>query len=136
MDFSYPSILFLVAWVSLDCRIAYGGDIYVIARPDVKVSSDDIREIYLGDKQFSGDVRLVPVDNQAVLPEFVKKALAMSPQRYNTLWVKKGFRDGLDPPVVKATDFEVVEFVKRMHGAVGYVSSVPHDNSVLVIGKF
>ena len=129
-------MVLLVTWVSLGCRIAYGADIYVIARPDVKVSSDDIREIYLGDKQFSGDVRLVPVDNQAVLPEFVKKALAMNPQRYNTLWVKKGFRDGLDPPVLKATDSEVVEFVKRMQGAVGYVSSAPLDNRIVVIGKF
>ena len=138
MRFNYLSKFLLAAPVILACAFAYayGGDIYVVTRPDVKLSSNDIREIYLGDKEFSGDVRLVPVDNQATQAEFVVKVLAMNPQRYNTLWVKKAFRDALTPPLVKATDSEVLEFVKRTRGAVGYVSSVPRDNDVIVVGKF
>jgi hypothetical protein len=120
----------------IGCGFARGADIYVVARPDVKLSADDIREIYLGDKEFSGDVRLVPVDNQSVLPEFVVKALGMNPQRYSTLWVKKAFRDALNPPALKATDSEVLEFVKRTRGAVGYISSVPRDQEIAVVGKF
>ena len=136
MRFNYPSKVLLAALVMLGCAFAYGGDIYVVTRPDVKLSSHDIREIYLGDKEFSGDVRLVPVDNQAAQAEFVVKALAMNPQRYNTLWVKKAFRDALNPPLVKSTDSEVLEFVKRTRGAVGYVSSVPRDNDVSSSGNF
>ena len=122
--------------LSLGCGSASGADIYVIAGPDVKLSVEDVRELYLGDKEFSGEVRLVPVDNQAALSEFVVKALGMNPQRYNILWVKKAFRDALNPPAVKAGDFEVLEFVKRTRGAVGYVSSVPRDKEISVIGKF
>jgi hypothetical protein len=126
----------LAALVFLGCAAAYGGEIYVVTRPDAKVSLDDIREIYLGDKEFSGGVRLVPVDNQTAQAEFVVKALSMNLQRYNTLWVKKAFRDALNPPTVKATDSEVLEFVKRTRGAVGYVSSVPREKNVIVVGKF
>jgi len=126
----------LAALVSLGCAAARGADIYVIANPQVKLSSEDVREIYLGDKEFSGEVRLAPVDNQAALAGFVVKALGMNPQRYSTLWVKKAFRDGLTPPALKATDFEVLEFVKRTRGAVGYLSSVPRDKDVVVVGKF
>jgi hypothetical protein len=136
MKLNYLLMVLLAALVNCGCVFAYGGDLYVVTRPDVKLSLDDIREIYLGDKEFSGNIKLVPVDNQAAQAEFVVKALAMNPQRYNTLWVKKAFRDALAPPLVKATDAEVLEFVKRTRGAVGYVSSVPRDNDVTVVGKF
>src|SRR6267154_21537 len=136
MRFGDPPAIALAVLLSLGCGSASGADIYVIAGPDVKLSVEDVRELYLGDKEFSGEVRLVPVDNQAALSEFVVKALGMNPQRYNILWVKKAFRDALNPPAVKAGDFEVLEFVKRTRGAVGYVSSVPRDKGVSVIGKF
>ena len=132
----YLSKFLLAALVSLGCAAARGADIYVIANSQVKLSQEDVRDIYLGDKEFSGDVRLAPVDNQAVLAGFVVKALGMNLQRYNTLWVKRAFRDALTPPAVKATDFEVLEFVKGTRGAVGYVSSVPRDQDVVVVGKF
>lgn len=133
--FRLLTVLF-AALVCFDGGFAYGSDIYVIAHPSLKLSANDIREIYLGDKEFSGEVRLVPVENQAAQAEFVVKALAMEPQRYSTHWVKKSFRDGLNPPVVKSTDTEVLEFVRRTAGAVGYVSSAPRDKDVMVVGKF
>ncbi len=136
MRFDDLSAIPLVALLSLGCGSALCADIYVIADPSVKLSAEDVRDLYLGDKEFSGDVRLVPVDNQAAISEFVVKALGMNPQRYNTLWVKKAFRDALNPPAVKTGDFEVLEFVRRTRGAVGYVSSVPRDKEISVVGKF
>src|SRR5438876_12304263 len=136
MRFDELSAILLAALLSLGCGSALGADIYVIAGPDVILSPEDVRELYLGDKEFSGQVRLVPVDNQAALSEFVVKALGMNPQRYNTLWVKKEFRDALNPLARKTGDCEVLEFVKRTRGAVGYVSSVPRDKEISVVGKF
>jgi hypothetical protein len=115
---------------------AYAGDIYVVSRADVKLTASDIREVYLGDKEFDGAVRIVPIDNQSAQIDFAAKVLSMNVDRYNTLWIKKAFRDALNPPAVKATDAEVLEFVKRTHGAVGYVSSPPRDKGVVVVGKF
>jgi hypothetical protein len=115
---------------------ALAADIYVVTNSDVKLSLGDIREIYLGDREFVGNVRFVPVDNQAAQAEFAGKVLTMAVERYNTLWIKKSFRDALTPPVQKATDAEVLEFVKNTQGAVGYVQSLPRDKGINVAAKF
>ena len=51
-------------------------------------------------------------------------------------YVTRAFRDGLNPPAAKSTDDEVLEFVRRTAGAVGYVSSFPGDKDVMVVRKF
>lgn len=136
MRLSLLSAVFLTTLVSVGWELAYGGEIYVIANPTISLTSKDIREIYIGEMEFSGDVRLLPVDNKAARSEFVVKVLVMNPERYETLWAKKAFRDALAPPAVKATEAEVLEFVRRTRGAVGYVSSAPRGNDVTVVGKF
>jgi len=115
---------------------ALGADVYVVARADTKLSLEEVREVYLGDKEFSRGVRLIPVDNQLAQAEFTAKALAMDAQRYNQLWVKKAFRDALTPPAVLVTDVEVMDFVRRNRGAIGYVLSIPRDKDIVVIGKY
>jgi len=115
---------------------ALGGDVFVVTRTDIKLSLDDVREVFLGDKEFVGTVRLVPIDNQIAQAEFAMKALSMSAQRYTQLWVKKAFRDALTPPAVIAGDAEVIEFVKRTRGAIGYVQSAPRDKDISIVGKY
>ncbi len=115
---------------------AMGADVYVVTRTETKLSLEDVREVYLGDKEFSRGVRLIPVDNQLAQAEFTVKALAMDLQRYSQLWVKKAFRDALTPPALIATDLEVMDFVKRNRGAIGYVLSAPRDKDIVVIGKY
>jgi hypothetical protein len=115
---------------------ALAAEIYVVTNSDMKLSSGDIREIYLGDREFVGNVRFVPVDNQAAQAEFASKVLTMAVDRYNTLWIKKSFRDALTPPVQMANDLEVLEFVKKTQGAVGYVTSIPRDKSINIVARF
>ncbi len=109
-------------------------DVYVIANPGVQLSADEAREAFVGDKQFAGSVKLVPLDNAAAQPEFLSKVLGMDATRYNALWVKKGFRDGLVAPAVKASDLEIVAGVRATPGAIGYVTSAP--TGVTVIRKY
>src|SRR5438132_13679313 len=123
MRFDELSAILLAALLSLGCGSALGADIYVIAGPDVILSPEDVRELYLGDKEFSGQVRLVPVDNQAALSEFVVKALGMNPRPYTTLGSKKAFRDAFNPPSLKPVDSEVLSFVRVTSAAFAYVYS-------------
>ncbi len=132
---SLAMVLFAsAAWVAALPAIC--ADIYVVTNSDMKLNSGDIREIYLGDREFTGNTRFVLVDNQAAQAEFAAKVLTMAVDRYNTLWIKKSFRDALNPPVQKATDAEVLEFVRKTQGAIGYVLSVPRDKGVVVAAKF
>ena len=102
---------------------ANAGDIVIISNSGITVSSDEIRDIFLGEKQFAGDTKLVVIDNAALQAGFLSKFMHMDAAKYNGIWTKKSFRDGLTPPSVKSGDAEVFEYVKRTPGAIGYVSS-------------
>ena len=124
----------LIACVVAVAALPAMADIYVIANPGVQLSADEAREAFVGDKQFANGVKLVPIDNAAAQPEFLSKVLGMDAMRYNALWVKKGFRDGLAAPAVKGTDLEVVAGVRATPGAIGYVSR--HYPGVKVISSY
>lgn len=113
---------------------ALAEDIYVIANSNTTVTANDIREIFLGEKQFAGAVKLVPVDNAAAQTDFLGKVMKMDVAKYSATWTKKSFRDGLNPPATKSGDLEVLGYVKSTPGAVGYVISKP--SNVTVIQKY
>jgi len=111
-------------------------DQFVITHPSVTVSVGEIREIYLGEKQFVGRVKLVPTDNTWIQEIFLLKVLKMGTSRYETLWIKKSFRDGLTAPSLRQGDNDTLEFVKRTPGAVGYISAARPPTGVNVVTKF
>lgn len=106
-------------------QCAYADDVVVITNPGVTISADDIKDIFTGEKQFAGSTKLIVVDNASTQGSFLSKFLKMDTAKYNNIWTKKSFRDGLTPPAVKSSDAEVTEYVRRTPGAVGYVSSAP-----------
>jgi len=106
-------------------------DIYVVANAALALSPEEVRDAYLGDKQIAGGTKLVPMDNAAQQKEFLERALKVDAAKYNALWIKKGFRDGLNAPAVKSGDAEVIAAVKATPGGIGYVSAPPKDLKVL-----
>ena len=106
-------------------QFASADDVVVITNPGVTISADDIKDIFTGEKQFAGSTKLIVVDNASTQGSFLSKFLKMDTAKYNNIWTKKSFRDGLTPPAVKSSDAEVTEYVRRTPGAVGYVSSAP-----------
>ena len=120
------------------CTSIWGGvraaDLYVICHSGVALGSADIRDVFLGERQFAGTIKLLPADNGALQSAFLEKALKMDATKYSTLWTKKSFREGLNPPPVKGSDGEALEYVKRTAGACSYVTAQPADG-VVVVGK-
>jgi hypothetical protein len=106
-------------------------DLYVVANAGLSLSAEDVRDAYLGDKQIAGGTKLVPLDNAAQQKEFLERALKLDGAKYNAIWIKKGFRDGLNAPAVKAGDAEVIAAVRGTPGGVGYVSAPPKDLKVI-----
>ena len=126
-------MILLSAMLAL-AAFAARAEVVVIANSGTAVTQADLRDVFTGEKQFVGSTKLIAVDNSAAQGEFLSKALKMDKEKYASVWTKKGFRDGLNPPAVKSGDAEVIDFVKRTPGAVGYVSSSPAG--VTVVGKF
>ncbi|MFM9967709.1 MAG: hypothetical protein ACKVQK_04795 [Burkholderiales bacterium] len=114
---------------------AQGTEIYVIAHASTPLSATDIREIYLGDKQFAGAAKLTPLDNASLQNGFLSKALKLTPEKYEKLWTKKSFRDALNPPAMRNSDKEIIDAVLRSPGSVGYISTPP-PAGVRVVQKF
>ncbi|HEX4857370.1 MAG TPA: hypothetical protein VFV17_00035 [Usitatibacteraceae bacterium] len=107
-------------------------EVVVIANAPGLVGVADVREVFLGDKQFgNGNVRLVPLENAAVQAEFLAKVVKMDAAKYHAAWTKKAFRDGVNPPATRPTDADVVEMVKRTPGAIGYVGAPPPGVAVV-----
>ena len=125
---------FAGASLGLAAASALAGDLYVVANPGVTLSADELREVFLGDKQFAGGVKLAPVENASLQAEFQSRVLKIDPARYASLWSKKGFREGLIPPPVRASDADVINGLKAIPGIVGYVSKPTPD--VRIIGKY
>jgi hypothetical protein len=104
---------------------AMAADVYVIANSALALGAEDIRDVFLGDKQIASGTKVIPIDNASLQKDFIEQALKIDGAKYNNIWTKKGFRDGLNPPPVKSGDAEVISAVKSTPGAVGYVASVP-----------
>ena len=113
---------------------ARAGDLYVACSSGVTLTMAEMRDVFLGEKQFAGKVKLVPVDNSAAQAEFLDKIMKMDAGKYTTAWTKKSFRDGSTPPAVKGGDGEVVEFLKHTPGGCGYMASAP-PAGLTAIGK-
>lgn len=115
-------------------RAVSAGDVFVIANNATTLTSEEIKDVYLGDKQLIGASKAMPIDNSALQKEFLEKVIKVDSAKYGAIWTKKGFRDGLNPPPLKSGDAEVIAVVKATAGAVGYVASVPAG--VKVIQKY
>ena len=105
----------------------------LITNTGVTIAPADVRIIYIGEKQFAGAVRLVPVDNTSAQERFLGTFVKVDSGKYNSIWAKKSFREGVNPPPAKASDGEVVEFVRRTPGAIGYITDASKAVGVSVL---
>ena len=102
--------------------ITMAGNLYIIAYPGITLTEAELKEVYAGERQFSGSVKLVSVDNAAAQSDFLSKVMKMDAAVYGALWIKKAFRAGLTAPEVKSGDAEIYSFIRKTPGAVGYVT--------------
>lgn len=109
--------------------------LYVICHPSVSISASDLRDVFLGEKQFAGGVKLAPADNSAAREAFLQRVLGMDVAKYLTAWTKKSFRDGVNPPVMSRSDAEAIEYVRRAPGRCSYVTKAPGPG-VLVVAVY
>ena len=124
----------LVAAAFLAAGRAFAADVYVISNGALSLTPEEVKEVFLGETQFLGSQKLLPIDNAGAQADFLARVLKMSAPKYSAAWMKKAFRDGLNAPSQKSSDVEVLMFVKNNRGAIGYVSSEPHG--VHVVGKY
>jgi hypothetical protein len=125
----------LGAALSICSAAAVSSDLYVVCNVNVTLRPGDVRDVFIGEKNFAGAVRLSPADNLAAQAAFLDKVMRVSAERYVSLWTKKSFRDGANPPPVKVSDAEAIAYIRQTPGACSYTQSAP-PFGVTVVGKF
>jgi hypothetical protein len=121
----------LAGWVSA----AAAGDVIVICNSGVALLPGEVRDVFIGEKSFAGAVKLAPADNGAAQAAFLEKVLRLDVAKYASIWTKKSFRDGANPPPVKSSDAEAIAYVKQTPGGCSYVAIAP-GIGVTVVGRF
>jgi hypothetical protein len=114
---------------------AAASDLYVVCNAGINLQAADIRDVFIGEKSFAGAARLAPADNSSAQAVFLEKVMKLDARKYATLWTKKSFRDGTNPPPVRATDAEAIAYVLQTPGGCSYVLRVP-TAGVTVVAKF
>jgi ABC-type phosphate transport system substrate-binding protein len=115
---------------------AANNDLVIIANPginDNSIEKRDLQRIYLGKQtQWQDNTSIVPVmlKSGPLRDEFIEGYVDRSVQRFVTYWRQMVFTGKGVPPKSFASESDLVDFVARTPGSVGYVSSAANLSSV------
>lgn len=120
----------------------YAAELLIIANTSVpaeSLSQDDIKNIYLGKilKWGNNDmVTLVISDKSEVHKSFLQKYVKRNASQFENLWRQNLFSGKGKAPVKVGSIDELVDYVSKTKGAVGYIySGETLPDSVKVISK-
>ncbi len=128
------------AWILAAALIipasAWAGSVKVIANPSVKagaVSSDELKSVFLEEKSSLGDgthVEPVLLKGGAAHDAFLKEYLEKSDDALQRYYRSLVFTGKGSLPKAVGSDAEVVAYVARTKGAIGYVSAATSTDGV------
>jgi hypothetical protein len=119
----------LLAALTIGTAIATAADVKVIANSSVgaaSVSADELKGVFLGTKTSLSDgshVEPVLLKAGAVHEAFLKEYVGKTEDALNTYYRSLVFTGKGSMPKAFASDAEVVSFVEKTKGAIGYVSA-------------
>lgn len=114
-------------------------DFQVVANPSVSVaavSASELSDVFLKKAQKVGGAAVSPVDQGKASPlraAFAKKVHGRPATAIDAFWQQQIFSGGDSPPPTKASDDEVVAWVKATPGGIGYISAGAAPAGVKVV---
>lgn len=116
----------------------HAADFKVIANPAVGVSSvsaDDLKAVFLGTKSSLGDAHVVPVleKSGSAHEAFLKECVGKSDAALSTYYRSLVFTGKGTMPKSFGSDAEVIEYVAKTKGAIGYVGAATAPGGVKTI---
>jgi hypothetical protein len=125
----------LAALVFVASSPIFAADVKVIANPSVSatsVSSGDIQSVFLLDKDSLGGSHVQPVlvKGGAAHEAFLKEYLGKNDSALQAFYRSLVFTGKASMPKSVANDAEVVAYVAKTKGAVGYVSAAASTEGV------
>jgi ABC-type phosphate transport system substrate-binding protein len=129
-----------VLYLLFSVAAASAADFVVVVNNENKVTSlsaKDAAALFLKKKtQWPNGTKVVPVvlgDAAAATAAFNKLVMNRSASAVHAFWQQEIFSGRNVPPAEKASDDEVVAFVQKNPGAIGYVSAGASHSGVKVV---
>ena len=130
------ALLLLFSWATFSAF----PDVLIITNPDTELSSlkkKEVKDIFTGKKTLwngSGKIIIAVLKNSDVHREFLWQFVRKTPAQFRNYWRRKVFTGEGKLPKFFNNEAELVDFVARTKGAVGYISSPsPPDKNVKTI---
>jgi ABC-type phosphate transport system substrate-binding protein len=120
-------ILLTLAVLLAGAGVVRAEDLVVIVNdkaPVKSVTAKEVKEIFLGEMTFWGDLKIVPigyVDGAAVETDFLERVVRVTENVYKTYWIKRIFREGGTPPRKVGGAAEALATLARTPGGIGFV---------------
>jgi ABC-type phosphate transport system substrate-binding protein len=103
---------------------------------DESLKSDFIMNVFLGKiTKWPEGKKIIPVvlGKGDTAREFLRNYVKKTPQQFSTFWKKQVFTGKGTPPKEFDTDSELIEFVQKTSGAVGFVAASTEPENVKVV---
>ena len=129
------AIVFLTLMVLL-CGAAWGAEIKIIANPSVtasSISADELKGVFLATKTSLSDgshVEPVLEKDGATHAAFLKTYIGKTGSALDTYYRSLVFTGKASMPKTFATDAQVIEYVAKTKGAIGYVDAAATASGV------
>lgn len=137
MNFKRRSGIFLVWTIGILLLLFSNGfypdtaqaEVIIIANPSVSVdgiTKDNLKKIFSGQQVVWGDgqpVRPAILEDGEIHKEFVSGYLDKTPNQFQTYWRKMVFTGQGIQPRTFGSEEELIDYVAKTAGAVGYISS-------------
>lgn len=120
-------------------NFADAGEMYVItnkAVPDSSLSQAELKNIFLGKKVRWADNQRIDCVAQKDTPcheSFLQNYVQKNPFQFNNYWKKQIFTGKGQPPRTFATEQELIDYVSRTSGAIGYSCTRPDAGRVNIL---
>lgn len=119
---------------------AFATDVAIVANKNVPVSSltrDQIRDVFTGSmSQWDNGKKIafiVFIDGGDVHHTFLERFVGKTPEQFQAYWKKQIFTGkGAEPKTVR-DEKEVLDFIAKTDGAIGYVTAGAVNSSVKTI---
>jgi ABC-type phosphate transport system substrate-binding protein len=132
------SLMWLTALAALSDEL--GDSLVVVVNPDSgvnRVDREDVINIFMGRyHQLPSGITAIPVDFQAAKEDFYAQLINKSLPEVNAFWARLVFSGRAMPPLQIRTAEELLAFVARNKGAIGYMHQKDVDSSVRILNVF
>ncbi len=126
---AYIKLFIVLSVAAVGCESVYGADVKIIANPSLSaatISAEELRGVFLATKTAINDgSRIEPVLEKrgAAHESFLKTYIGKTDVALETYYRSLVFSGKASMPKAVASDAEMVAYVAKTKGAIGYVSA-------------